>query len=58
MKGKWNIGRIIGLLLGIISLLCIVTSMVQEENNIFLAIGLMCNCISLVLFMLMNMKDK
>lgn len=58
MKRTWNIGKIIGLLLGIAALICIITSVIQEGSNIFLNIGLVCNCIALILFMFMNKKEK
>lgn len=59
MKRKWNIGKIVGLLLGIVALICIIISIIfQEGNNIFLEIGLFCNCISLILFMFINGKEK
>ncbi len=57
MKEKWSIEKIIGLLLGIIALACFIISMFQEENKTFLIIGLVCNCISLILFLFIN-KNK
>ena len=56
MKEKWNVSKVIGLLLGIVSLICIMISIFQEGNNILLWVGIVCNSISLVLFMLMNKK--
>ncbi len=58
MKGKWSIEKIIGLLLGIVALACFIISMFQKENNAFLIIGLVCNCISLILFMFINKKKQ
>jgi len=58
MNNKWNIGKIIGLVLAIISLICIVISTVQEGNNIFLNIGLICMCIDLILFTFIKGKEK
>ncbi len=58
MKGKWSIEKIIGLLLGIVALACFIISMFLKENNIFLTIGLVCNCISLILFMFINKKKQ
>ena len=58
MNGKWNIGKIIGLVLLIISLVCIIFSIFQEGNNIFLNIGLLCMCIDLILFIFINGKEK
>ncbi len=58
MKEKWSIEKIIGLLLGIIALACFIVSMFQEENKTFLLIGLVCNCISLILFLFINKTKK
>ena len=56
MKSNWNI--IVGLLFGVIALICVILSMFQVGNNIFLFIALICNCISLVLILLINRKGK
>ncbi len=58
MKEKWSIEKIVGLLLGIVALTCFVISMFQEKNKTFLMIGLICNCISLILFVFINEKKK
>lgn len=58
MRRKWNLGKIMGLLLGIVSLTCFIISIFQEESNTFLIIGLGCNCISLILFMFINEKKQ
>lgn len=58
MNKKWTIGKVIGLILGIISLICIIISMVQEGNNIFLNIGLVCICFNLILFIFINEKER
>lgn len=50
--------KMIGTLLGIIGLICIIISISQEGNNLFLEIGLLCNCISLLLFVLINKKKN
>ncbi len=38
MKAKWNIEKIIGLLLVIVAITCFIVSMFQEETNTFLMI--------------------
>ncbi len=58
MKRKMEHKRIIGLFLGIVALACFIISMFQKENNTFLIIGLICNCISLILFMFINEKKQ
>lgn len=47
MNKNWDFRTIIRLLLGIISLVCIIISMYLEGNNIFLPIALLCNAINL-----------
>ncbi len=58
MNRKLNLGKIMGLLLEIVALTCFIISIFQEENNTFLIIGLVFNCISLILFMFINEKKK
>lgn len=58
MSNKWSIGKIIGLVLAIISLICIIISIAHEDNDIFLNIGLICMCIGLILFTFIKGKEK
>lgn len=51
MDRQWKIRTIIGLVLTVISLICVITSSFQEDNNTLLNIGLVCICIDLVFFM-------
>ncbi len=56
MKQSWK--KIVGLLAAIAALSCMVISMFHEGNNVFLSIGLACNCIALALFISINKKEK
>lgn len=58
MKNKWRIVKIIGLLFCILSLICFIISIFQEENKIFLTIGLICNAIALIISIFINNKEK
>lgn len=56
MDKKWTLGNVIGMIIGIISLICIIVSIFQEGNKIFLIIGLAGVSVNFILFMLMNRK--
>lgn len=51
MDRKWKIRTIIGLALTVISLICVISSIFQEDNNTLLNIGLVCICIDLIFLM-------
>lgn len=55
---EWNLWTILIKILGIAGLICIVISIVQEGNNLFLNIGLLCACIDLILITVMNRRKR
>ncbi len=55
---KWWVLTGVAFLLVVVGLSCVVFSIFQEGNNIFLFIGLACSCVSLILMGINNKRLK
>ncbi len=57
MRRKWSIKTVLGLILAILSFLCIILSICQEGNTFFLTVGLICIDINFLL-LIISRKEK